>query len=92
MENSNKIKSVINSVQCNPCANAIIINTANSICKLSDKLATNNTCNKLHEAAIFESIPIDKYLLSIQRICSEKQSKDAIQSLLSTFRNNGFSK
>ncbi len=78
----NKIKSIISDIHCTPCDNAIIINAAYNICKISDKLSTNKTCNQLHEATILESMPLNKYLLLVQRVCTEKQSKDAIQSLI----------
>jgi len=71
----------IKDIKCAPCDNAIAIAAAQKVCIISDKLATNKTCHILHESVVMGSIDLGKYLKSVQRICTEKPAKDAIQSL-----------
>lgn len=82
----NKKINILEPLTCNPCDNAIIINSAHNICKISDKIATTSVCNTLHEAVIFEKIDLSKYLNSIKSICTEKQSKEAVTSLLNLIK------
>ena len=81
-QNKNDRIKKLASLDCSPCDNGIIINTAKQVCIISDKRATNKTCHDLYDAVVLGSIDTPKYLNAIKQICMEKQSKDTITSLL----------
>lgn len=72
----------INMPECDPCEDGIIINTAKKVCIMSNKVSTNKTCHNLYDSVVLGSMSTEKYLKSIKGICTEKQAKDALASLI----------
>lgn len=80
----NKLKDTVDNTTCLPCDIGVLLNTVRSICKGSEKLATNRTCELFYEKAVLEEIPLKKYLTSIRSICSkDKQAANLLDVIIS---------